>query len=53
MGAAVWVVARALAGRPVVASILGVLCGTAVYGALSVRSGELKRTLALLREAHI
>jgi putative peptidoglycan lipid II flippase len=53
MGAAVWIVTRALSGHPVFASVAGVACGVVVYGALTLRSGELKRTLTLLREAHI
>jgi len=53
MGGAVWAVAHALASRPVAASLAGVACGAVVYGALSVRSGELKRTITILREAHV
>jgi putative peptidoglycan lipid II flippase len=53
MAAAVWVVVRALSPRPVLSSVAGVVCGAAVYGALSARSGELKRTITLLREARI
>jgi putative peptidoglycan lipid II flippase len=53
MAAAVWAVAHALARRPLTASVAGVVCGTVVYGALSIRSGELKRTITILREAHI
>jgi len=53
MGTVVWLVAHALAGRPVIASIAGVVAGALVYGGLSIRSGELKRTVTLLREAHI
>ena len=53
MAAAVWLIVRPFDGHPVVASVVGVVCGAALYAALSARSGELRRTIAVLREAHV
>jgi len=53
MGAGVALVAHVLAGRPVLASFAGVACGALVYGVLTAKSGELRRTIGLLREARI
>jgi putative peptidoglycan lipid II flippase len=53
MGGAVWVVAHVLAQRPVAASVAGIAAGAAVYAALSARSGQLGRTVSLLRDASI
>jgi putative peptidoglycan lipid II flippase len=53
MGAAVWVVARALHGHPVLACAGGLAAGVAVYALLTARSGELRRTLTMLREARV
>jgi putative peptidoglycan lipid II flippase len=53
MAAVVWLVVRPLAAYPVIASVVGIVCGAGVYLALSARSGELRRTLTLLREAHV
>jgi putative peptidoglycan lipid II flippase len=53
MGAAVWIVAHALDGHPVLACVGGLGAGVASYVLLTARSGELRRTVALLREARV